>query len=143
MATEAGRRSGRPLTGISLLIVDDDEDYRDMMCLLMKYLGATVDAALSGDEALQRAARHSPDAILCDLQMPGMDGFALIEQLRHDPRLHEIPVVAVTGLGSEGDKMRTRAAGFAAHLVKPINSEALSDVVVNVVRSHEAGAVPH
>ena len=113
--------SGLDLTGVLVLIVEDDHDTREMLQLLVSSFGAAVHGARDGDEAMDVVARIVPDLIFCDLQMPRMDGFQFLEWLgRHAP-LSRIPVIALTALGMTADIERTWAAGFSGHLVKPVD----------------------
>jgi two-component system CheB/CheR fusion protein len=128
-----GQVVDRPLAGIRVLVVEDHADSRDALQLTLDWLGATVWLAGSGPEALTIAARESPDLVLCDLRLPGMDGFALLAGLRALPAAHPIRVIAVTGCDREKDIKRTQEAGFDGHLVKPLDFERLVQVV-------EAGA---
>jgi two-component system CheB/CheR fusion protein len=113
------------LSGVTLLVVDDDVDGREALGKILAHLGARVLLAGSGVEALTVLGSAMPEAVLCDLWMPGMDGFAFLERLRQDPRLARLPVIAVTALGSPTDVSRTRQAGFAGHFVKPVDVEML------------------
>lgn len=108
------------LRGLSILVVDDDPDAREMMRMFLRPTGALVREAADGSEALTLAEIDPPAAVFCDLLMPDMDGHAFLDRLARNPRLAAIPVVAVSGLGSDDDVMRTCLAGFAGHVVKPI-----------------------
>jgi CheY-like chemotaxis protein len=119
----------RPLAGIRVLIVEDHADSREALRQMLDWLGATVWPAGSGAEALTIAALESPDLVLCDLRLPGMDGFALLARLRALPAARPIRVVAVSGCGREDDIKRTQEAGFDGHLVKPLDFELLVRVV--------------
>jgi len=114
---------------VSVLIVDDHEDSRVAASLLIQTFGVLVRTARDGEEALQLIAAHPPDLILCDLQMPRLDGFALVRRLRADRRLRDILVIATTGLGAPADVVATREAGFDGHVVKPITW----DVIVRLL----------
>jgi len=94
--------------------------------------GATVRVADEGLEGLAIASDWTPDLILCDLRMPGMDGYTFLHRLRDEPRLRAVPVLAVSALGSEADVRRTRLAGFDGHIVKPIDCEILAGVLERV-----------
>jgi CheY-like chemotaxis protein len=115
-----------------LLVVEDHADSRAILRQFLSALGATVDEAGDGREALAvlAAPRRRPHLILCDLRMPRMDGFALAERLRRDLRWRRVPLVAVTALTAPGDYDRTLEAGFSAHIDKPINL----DLLVSTIR---------
>jgi len=115
----------RRLGGVRILIVDDHQDAREAMRLILESLGVTVDLARNGAEALSVAQANPPDVIFCDLRMPRMDGFAFLEHVRGDPKLRRSRVIAVSGLASEDDVSRTWEAGFDGHLVKPTSYDGL------------------
>jgi two-component system cell cycle response regulator DivK len=127
------RAAGPPplLEGLSVLVVEDHFDSRDMLRQMLQGFGARVLSAADGEEALAVLGRHRPDVILCDLVMPVMDGFHLRAALKRSPRWRRIPVIAVTALGGETDYRRTWEAGFDAHLAKPVHP----DQVVAIVRA--------
>jgi CheY-like chemotaxis protein len=91
------------LRGVSVLIVEDHADSRDMLRQAVESFGATVAVAADGREALATADWLRPDLVLCDLRMPVLDGFGFIDRLRQDPALSRIAVLAVTALGSDAD----------------------------------------
>jgi CheY-like chemotaxis protein len=126
--------ASHPLTGIRALVVDDHQDSRDALRLMLESLGATVSLAGTGRDALRIAAQNSPHLVLCDIRMPGMDGFAVLAGLGALPASHPpIRVIAVTGLGRDTDIERTRAAGFDGHLVKPLDYDLLVTVLARVL----------
>jgi signal transduction histidine kinase/DNA-binding response OmpR family regulator len=111
--------------GLRVLVVDDNADAADMLADLLSALGHVAAVAFDGPHALETARTFRPDVVLLDLGLPVMDGFEVIERLRADPLLAGARVVAISGYGQQPDRERTRAAGFAAHLVKPIDLDAL------------------
>jgi CheY-like chemotaxis protein len=119
------------LDGFRLLVVEDHADSRAVLRQLLSSLGAKVDEAGDGREALEvlAAPRRQPDLILCDLRMPRMDGFALAKRVRRELRWRRVPLVAVTALTAPGDYDRTLEAGFSAHLEKPINFDLLLSTI--------------
>ena len=119
------------LDGLRLLVVEDHVDSRAVLRQLLSSLGATVDEAGDGREALEvlAAPRRLPDLVLCDLRMPRMDGFALAKRMRRDLRWRRVPMVAVTALTAPGDYDRTLEAGFSAHIEKPINFDLLLSTI--------------
>jgi CheY-like chemotaxis protein len=120
------------LRGRSVLVVEDDEDSREVLRLIVESCGATVRLAVDGAEALARVGEARPDLVLCDLRMPGVDGFTFLERLRADPRSRHVRVVAVTALDSDEDVARTWAAGFDGHVVKPIDLELMTTLLERV-----------
>lgn len=115
----------RALERLTILVVEDTQDAREPMRLLLEELGARVLEASNGSQALDLLAVHHPDVVLCDLRMPVMDGFEFMDALTRDQRQEHPPVVAISGLASKGDRERTSAAGFRAHLGKPFDVDTL------------------
>ncbi|WP_244817681.1 PAS domain S-box protein [Caballeronia sp. Lep1P3] len=117
---------------LDVLVVDDNRDSADSMTLLVDMLGHAARAAYDGEEALSLFDARRPRVVLLDLSMPGLTGFDVIrairEQVTHDGGRHVI-VAAMTGLGSDEDIARTRAAGFDAHLVKPVDLDEVEAVL--------------
>jgi CheY-like chemotaxis protein len=109
------------LTGVTVLVVEDDPDSLDVLRQIVEAFGATVQTARDGADAADVVSEDDlPDLIFCDLLMPRKNGFQLMGWLQKRPHLARIPVVAVTALGTQVDFMRTFSAGFSGHLVKPI-----------------------
>jgi two-component system CheB/CheR fusion protein len=104
-----------------VLIVEDNRDTVESLRDLLEYYGCTVQIALSGTEGLEKAQEFLPEVILCDLGLPGIDGFELARALRRIPELQEALLVAISGYGGGEMKARAHHAGFDAHLVKPID----------------------
>lgn len=113
------------LTGVRVLVIEDDDLTADVLARMASSFGASVTLARDGHAAVEAVARAAPDVILCDLRLPGMDGFQFMDWLRAQPEVARIPVVAVTALASDADVMRTWTAGFAGHLVKPFDRSTL------------------
>ncbi|HSF41629.1 MAG TPA: ATP-binding protein, partial [Thermoanaerobaculia bacterium] len=126
------------LTGVRVLVVDDSEDTVSMLSHLLKSAGAVVHAVSSGAEALHRTEREGFDVILSDLSMPGMDGFELLRELKSRPKTAGVPVLAVTGFGQTEDVERTRAAGFFAHLAKPVQLARLVEAAREAIEQPSA-----
>ena len=119
------------LTGLQILIVDDDRDALTLMREVLESAGATVTSADSGHAALSALDRFVPHAIVSDLGMPGMDGFELLAQLRQSPveSRRKIPVAALTAYARSEDRTRSLKSGFQIHLAKPIDPRELVAVV--------------
>jgi len=115
------------LTGLQVLIVDDDPDALTLMREVLETAGATVITADSGRAALSVLNGHTPDAIVSDLGMPGMDGFELLAELRRSPveSRRRIPAAAVTAYARSEDRARSLTSGFQIHLSKPIDAREL------------------
>ena len=112
------------MTGKSrILVVEDNERNRKLFRLLVEGMGHECLIAVDGEDGLLRIREDSPDLVLMDIQMPKLDGVAALARLREDPVASSIPVVAVTSHAMSGDRERLLAAGFAAYLPKPIDTE--------------------
>jgi CheY-like chemotaxis protein len=110
--------------GLRVLVIDDNRDSADSARDVLRLLGNHVEAAYEGEAGLAVAARLKPQMVLLDLAMPGMDGFEVRRRLRGEG-CEAAYLVAMTGFGNEDDKRRTQAAGFDAHLTKPVELDAL------------------
>ena len=105
-----------------VLVVDDQEANIQLMGKVLGAAGFDVMPALSGEQALQRVRAQAPDAILLDMRMPGMDGFGVLERLKHDPELADIPVLFVTAEHDRERVVQAIEAGAADYLTKPLHS---------------------
>ncbi|MGZ4809579.1 MAG: response regulator [Thermoanaerobaculia bacterium] len=106
-----------------VLIIDDDPVNIELLGYLLRAFSHEPLIALGGKEGLRMAAAHIPDLILCDIQMPDMNGFEVVRRLRTDQRFAFVPIVAVTALAMVGDREKIMAAGFDGYLTKPIAPE--------------------
>jgi PAS domain S-box-containing protein len=103
------------------LIVDDNRDAADSMAQIVRLMGWSVRAAYDGASGVAAVAAFAPQVVLMDLGMPDMSGYEALKLLRAVPGGEHISVAAVTGYGNEEDRVRTKAAGFDTHLVKPVD----------------------
>lgn len=110
--------------GARILIVEDNPANLELMSYLLSAFGHDVLAAQDGQRGLDTAWRERPDLIVCDVQLPDMDGYEVARWLKSNPDLRAIPLVAVTALAMVGDRDRVLAAGFDGYLAKPIDPEA-------------------
>jgi PAS domain S-box-containing protein len=122
----------RTSTECRVLIVDDNSDCVAMLNLLLPGWGYRTAVAHSGTEALARAKAFKPHVILLDIGLPEMSGYEVAERIRQDPSLAGTALVALTGYGQEEDRRRTREAGFAAHLTKPVDAETLNKMLTAI-----------
>ncbi len=132
IADRAGAAEPAPeprATGLRLLVVDDNRDAAMMLAEALALAGHQTEVAHDGPEALAKAARFHPDVALVDIGLPVMDGFELAHQLRSRYDARQLALVAVTGYGQEHDRRRSREAGFAAHLVKPVDLDELKTLI--------------
>ena len=130
------------LTGIDVLVVDDDEDARLLLQMTLSRYGAAVTTVASAHEALQVIDRAVPDVVLSDIGMPHEDGYDLLRRLRARPaeRGGTIPAVAVTAYASTTDRSSTQAAGYQAHVAKPFEPGDVARLVRRLVTTTNARA---
>lgn len=122
--------SERPL----VLLVEDDRDGRILFAEWLLSAGFRVDQAHNGLQALERARDLLPDAILTDLNIPGIDGYELTRRLKSDPRTSAIPILAVTGYGPfTQDPKRADRAGCDAALLKPCDPDVLAETLTALI----------
>lgn len=115
-----------PLVGLSILVVEDSQDAREALQVRLHSLGAQVAVAADGREALDLMERGAGlDLVLCDLLMPGMDGFEFMRELGQRRALNRPPVIAVSGVATEASRDRARQVGFDGHLKKPFDQATL------------------
>jgi PAS domain S-box-containing protein len=116
----------RPGVARRVLVVDDNVDAASMLDMLLRSLGHETRVAHEGTAALRVAEEFRPDIVLLDIGMPGIDGYEVARRLRTLAKARPMRIVAVTGWGQEGDRERSREAGFDLHLVKPVDANELS-----------------
>ncbi len=113
--TEQADRSGR-----RLLIIEDDPFSLELYTILLEASGYTTLPAADGEAGLALARREQPDLIICDVKLPKLGGCEVVRDLKADPVLRSIPIIAVTILDSVGDQERLLASGFDGYIAKPI-----------------------
>ena len=112
-----------------ILIIEDNEQNLYLATFLLEKNGYETVAARNGPEGIELASQVRPALILLDIQLPGMDGFAVLEELRKNPTLDMVPIVAVTSHAMAGDRERILAAGCTGYIEKPIDPDTfLNDV---------------
>jgi signal transduction histidine kinase/CheY-like chemotaxis protein len=111
----------RPPPSRKVLIVEDNEDAARSLAMLLRLSGHEVATAADGTEALRLAAEWRPEAVFCDIGLPGLDGYGVAGALRRDPATAGAHLIAVTGYGRDEDRRRSRQAGFDHHLTKPVD----------------------
>jgi len=126
----------RSLEAVRVLVVEDDEDSREMTRLALEAAGAVVTVAASAQEALDTLAAEVPDVMLSDISMPGQDGRTLLRRMRAvlKKRHARVPAVALTALDSREARVASREAGFHYHLDKPVDPKKLIEVLSGIVR---------
>jgi PAS domain S-box-containing protein len=121
------------LSGVRVLVIDDDPDTRDALQLVLQGHGAQVTAAGSGAEARACIASAAPDVIISDLRLPGEDGYDLLRAMRAIDRFRSTPAIAITGLDSDDRIEAAESAGYDLRLGKPIDAEALVNAVTDLL----------
>ena len=122
--------SPRRLDSVRVLLVEDEPRVREALKLLLARAGADVEAAASAHEARQFLERIRSDVLICDISMPGEDGYTFIRTLRSNGgAARDVPAIALTAYASDRDRERAAAAGFDAHLAKPIQLQGLAAAI--------------
>jgi CheY-like chemotaxis protein len=106
-----------------ILVIEDNADNLDLMVYLLEAFGHTVTTAVDGAGGLAAVPREMPEIVLCDLHLPGIDGYEVCRRLKADPALRRIPLIAVTASAMAGDRDRGLATGFDGYIAKPIDPE--------------------
>jgi two-component system, cell cycle response regulator DivK len=116
-----------------ILVVEDNEQNRILMRQILTYHGYDVLEATDGLTGLEMARAHIPALILLDIQMPVMNGFAVIRELRNNPELRKIKAIAVTSFAMKGDREKALQAGFDEYVTKPIDTREFPELVKQVL----------
>lgn len=116
-----------------ILVVEDNEQNRILMRQILTYHGYDVLEAADGLTGLEMARAHMPALILLDIQMPVMNGFMVIRELRNNPELRKIKVIAVTSFAMKGDREKALQAGFDEYVTKPIDTRKFPELVKQVL----------
>jgi CheY-like chemotaxis protein len=125
----------KELYGLKILVVDDDNDTRDLLDWVLKRAGADVIAVSSAKEAFETLERERPHILVSDIAMPEEDGLSLMRKIRALPRERggRIPAIALTAHSMVQDRLQSLRAGFQSHVPKPVVPEELVEVVSSVV----------
>jgi CheY-like chemotaxis protein len=107
------------------LLIEDHVDAAESLAMLLELIGHEVEVAFDGASGLAKARASSPEVVLCDIGLPGMDGYAVARALRAAPETSTVFLIALTGYGQDDDRRRALEAGFDAFLIKPVDLEAL------------------
>ena len=125
-----------PLTGKTILIVDDDTDNLEFFSFILEEYGATVTTVASGTEALQLLSHSQPDMLLSDIGMAEMDGYMLIQEIRtreKEKNIQQIPAIALTAYAGEMNQQQALTAGFQHHIAKPVDAEELLEAICKLL----------
>jgi CheY-like chemotaxis protein len=139
--TAAAEARARSLGGVRVLVVDDEADARELLAALLTHAGAEVCAVASVAEAFEALPRVTPHVIVSDIGMPGENGYSLLRRLRASAAepLSGVPALALTAYTRGEDRESALAAGFTAHLGKPVTPDALVAMVATLA---DSGATP-
>ncbi|AFZ12929.1 PAS/PAC sensor hybrid histidine kinase [Crinalium epipsammum PCC 9333] len=125
------------LSGIKILVVDDETDSREFISFVLEQAGAVVTAVGSAREALEAIVQIKPNLLLSDIGMPDVDGFMLIREIRAMSPQRGIPAIALTAYASEIDAEKALSAGFQRHISKPVDPDELAAAVISLVKGSE------
>jgi PAS domain S-box-containing protein len=117
---------------LRVLIVDDNPDAAEVLCMLLQSMGVNVEAVDSGPAALATIPDYHPNVVLMDIGMPGMDGNEVARRIRQQPEFSDIKLVALTGWGQEKDRQQSQESGFDHHLTKPVDFQVLADLIASL-----------
>jgi len=125
-----------PLTGLTIVVVEDHDDARRYLCLFLGRLGAKVTPAKNASEGLDAIQYNRPNLVISDIMLPGVDGFELLRKIRGlGPNAEgSVPVIALTALVSQADRARILNAGFKAHLPKPFTPSRLMETILTSIK---------
>ena len=112
-----------------ILLIEDSQTHREFFSYLLRALGYSVTVAEDGVAGVEAAIAQSPDLVLCDIQMPKLDGFGVLKQLTNNPATRLIPVVALTALAIVGQRNEMLSAGFAGYIDKPVDPERFGSLI--------------
>jgi PAS domain S-box-containing protein len=154
-AVPAGAETSRPvqarhdpgparLARVGVLVVDDEEDTRDLLATALGHEGAEVQAVASAPEALRALRERRPDVLVCDIGMPDVDGYALLSQVRalSPEEGGLVPALALTAYARPDDRRRALSAGYQVHLTKPVDPDELISAVARMAGWHRPGGKP-
>ncbi len=122
---EHGAAAGKP----SVLLIEDNDDGREMMATMLDAYGYAVSYAADGVQGVEMASTNTPDVALVDIGLPGIDGYEVARRLRKDPATRGVKLIALTGYGLAEDQRRVLEAGFDLHLVKPVGIDQLLEAL--------------
>jgi two-component system cell cycle response regulator len=125
-----------------ILVIEDNRDSLELMQYLLSAFGHEPLAADNGEAGIETARRAHPDLVLCDIHLPGADGYEVVRELRRDTALDCVPIIAVTALAMLGDREKGLAAGFDGYISKPIDPERFVAEVDRFIKAELRGSAP-
>jgi CheY-like chemotaxis protein len=129
---------------LRVLVVEDNEDIVELLLTILGFDGHHVEVATTGLDAVPLATRFRPHVVLCDLGLPGKDGYAIAEELRARPQTAAVGLIAISGYGTSEHRRRSLRAGFDLHLTKPLEAGKLLALVAELAGDDAAddGSAP-
>jgi CheY-like chemotaxis protein len=112
-----------------ILIVDDKATSRELLHTVLERQGYAISEAANGQEALEKIRAEAPDLVLLDLQMPILNGYEVLDELRKDAAYTTLPVIALTASAMQGDREKALAAGFTGYIAKPVTLSHLREKI--------------
>ena len=122
----------------TVLMIEDNEQNRYLATFLLEQRGHSVVSSVDGPSGIEEAARIHPAIILLDIQLPGLDGYAVARALRRNPALRDTPIVAVTSYAMPGDREKALEAGCTGYLEKPIDPDTFVDSIEHFLPPKES-----
>jgi two-component system cell cycle response regulator DivK len=116
-----------------ILVAEDRPTSLELIRTVLESAGHEVIEALDGQQAIEKASDNPVDLVLLDLQMPKVNGFGVLAELREDPRYAHIPIVALTASAMQGDRERALAAGFSSYVTKPVELTVLRSEIERLI----------
>jgi two-component system cell cycle response regulator DivK len=117
-----------------ILVVDDNQDSRELVVKVLKNKGYQMVEAIDGEEAIEKAVGERPDLILLDISIPKLDGYEVTRRLKSREEFKDIPIVALTAHAMKGDRAKALEVGFEGYITKPINVRELAAQVKSFLR---------
>lgn len=117
---------------LTILLVEDSEDTRYFMRLELEHCGYSVIEAADGKTAVELALQERPDIILMDLSLPNVDGIEATRQIRQEPALKKVPIIAITAHHESAFRQDAAASGFDAYVTKPVDMNFLSELIIGL-----------
>jgi len=118
-----------------ILVVEDHPDSREVLLFQLRHMGYEATGGATGEEGIEKALAESPDLIIMDLGLPGINGIEATVRLKQNPQTAHIPVVALTAWGDQLHKDKASQAGIAEYLTKPTHIEVIKDVIERSLQS--------
>ena len=125
---------------LKAILIEDNENNRYLLTLLLEHAGFTVVVLTSGKAAIEAVHREAPHVILMDIQMPEMDGYEVATLLKQDPVAARVPIIGVSSFAMPGDRDKALRAGFAGYIEKPVDPEQFGKLVIEFLGRTEGAA---